>query len=86
MTNVNMLSYLQLVKGVPEWWLMLQECCWHLRFAEVVGSNFRNNIPCNFWRDMVFTCVYISRTANTISEHFHVTCRLPVNPTMQLDM
>ena len=30
--------------------------------------------------------VYISRTATTSSPHFHVTCQLPGNPTMQLSI
>ena len=42
-------------QGVPEWWFMLQEWCWYLRFAEVVGSNFWTYIPHNFWQDMLFT-------------------------------
>ena len=41
-------------QGVPEWWF-LQEWCWYLRFAEVVGSNFWTYIPHNFWQDMLFT-------------------------------
>ena len=27
-------------KVLFKWWFMLQEWCWYLRFAEVVGSNF----------------------------------------------
>ena len=63
---------------------MLKEWCWYLRVAEVVGSSFGTYLHSS--RFLKRSSICIARTATTISKHFHVTCQLPGNRTMQLRM